>query len=626
VANYPVHIDIDSASYGFTYHHEVITGFNGFYVDTIYFVNGVVPTGVVRVSVWDCMMHLHFADFVFGPGNLNFNQDFAICTGTPPPPCHADYLYGFPQPLDVQFTNISTGSNGPWNWLFDDGGTSTLRDPLHSYAAPGVYHVTLSMGDSMSGCFDSETKEIHVGDSTGGSCHAEFTWSCDSNAMTKTVWFTNLSLGANLNWHWDFGDSTFSTDENPVHTYAQNGEYHVCLTISSSNPACQDIECKEVHVGPPPPPPCQSWFSHMTNWMLVSFEGHLPFNEPATYDWTFGDGATGTGKNIDHQYAAPGIYNVTLTTVMQDSSQCTWISTQQIFVGDSNNIHQVYGQVFAYNFPLNFGMVMIFGVDTTQTNPPYFALSYIDSLGVYMFPYVPNGDYVIWAVPFDSVGGYLPTYFGDVIYWQQATVIHIGQPQNPYNIHLVQARSMLSGQGGISGQVNTQGLKSTQVDKISMLLTNEQGEAIGFRKVNASGIFDFSGMGYGTYYLKPELPNTTSDLVKVVLNEANPIANVSMTLSGYKILGVSETPIVESFISYPNPVKDVLNLNLNVISPVNGTAEVYTVTGQVIARETFTLTKGENMVRMNVSMLSSGIYILKISSPDGVRIVQKLVK
>jgi len=106
---------------------------------------------------------------------------------------------------------------------------------------------------------------------------------------------------------------------------------------------------------------------------------------------------------------------------------------------------------------------------------------------------------------------------------------------------------------GITGLVNSQGLKTNTVDQIEMLLTDEQSNAIGFRKVSASGTFDFSGMLYGTYYLKPELPNINSDQIKVVLSAANPIASVTMTFAGNNILGVSELSAVESFTAYPVP-------------------------------------------------------------------------
>jgi PKD repeat protein len=364
----------------------------------------------------------------------------------------------------------------------------------------------------------------------------------------------------------------------------------------------------------------------MTNWTTVSFEGHTIMNLPADYSWQFGDGTGGQGKNITHLFPAPGLYTVTLTTVLQDSNQCTFSSTQQIHVGDSNMIHQVYGQVFEGNFPLLHGMAMIFSTDTMPGGMPFFANCLLDSVGVYTFPYVPNGDFLIWAMPFDSLGGYLPTFYQHSLYWEQANVIHLGMAVNPYNISLIHAGNMPGGPGGINGQVNSQTLKSATAGMISMLLTDEQGNAIGFRKVSTSGAFDFSAMGYGTYYLKPELPGYPSDLVKVVLSAANPVASVTMTFTGKGITGVNDnSSAVESFTAYPNPVSDVLNLDLKLSSASNPTAQVYNFSGQMVYSQNFSLPSGANQLRLNVGVLTPGIYTLRITSPEGIRISEKIV-
>jgi PKD repeat protein len=47
-------------------------------------------------------------------------------------------------PLDVSFTDLSTGSPTGWLWEFGDGTTSTLQHPDHLYVAPGTYSVTLT--------------------------------------------------------------------------------------------------------------------------------------------------------------------------------------------------------------------------------------------------------------------------------------------------------------------------------------------------------------------------------------------------------------------------------------------------------------------------------------------------
>ena len=49
-----------------------------------------------------------------------------------------------PAPLSVQFGDTSIGGATGWMWEFGDGETSTERNPVHTYAAPGTYTVALT--------------------------------------------------------------------------------------------------------------------------------------------------------------------------------------------------------------------------------------------------------------------------------------------------------------------------------------------------------------------------------------------------------------------------------------------------------------------------------------------------
>ncbi len=52
--------------------------------------------------------------------------------------------------LTCSFTDTSTDSDGSvvgWTWSFGDGGTSTVQNPSHTYAAGGTYAVTLTVTD-----------------------------------------------------------------------------------------------------------------------------------------------------------------------------------------------------------------------------------------------------------------------------------------------------------------------------------------------------------------------------------------------------------------------------------------------------------------------------------------------
>ena len=47
-------------------------------------------------------------------------------------------------PLDVQFSDMSTGGPTSWNWDFGDGTSDTSRSPSHTYSDAGTYTVRLT--------------------------------------------------------------------------------------------------------------------------------------------------------------------------------------------------------------------------------------------------------------------------------------------------------------------------------------------------------------------------------------------------------------------------------------------------------------------------------------------------
>jgi fibro-slime domain-containing protein len=62
----------------------------------------------------------------------------------------ADFSYG-EEGLDVTFADQSVDATGPigaWVWDFGDGGTSTLQNPVHTFAAAGMYTVTETVYDA----------------------------------------------------------------------------------------------------------------------------------------------------------------------------------------------------------------------------------------------------------------------------------------------------------------------------------------------------------------------------------------------------------------------------------------------------------------------------------------------
>jgi PKD repeat protein len=68
--------------------------------------------------------------------------------------------YGNPK-LTVNFTNATAGNGLTYRWNFNDGGTSTLTNPVHIYADTGIYKPVLTAKNSY-GCSDTASGTITV--------------------------------------------------------------------------------------------------------------------------------------------------------------------------------------------------------------------------------------------------------------------------------------------------------------------------------------------------------------------------------------------------------------------------------------------------------------------------------
>jgi gliding motility-associated-like protein len=75
---------------------------------------------------------------------------------------------------------------------------------------------------------------------------ADFSTEKTQYELQEIVQFTNLSQNA-VSYRWDFGDGNFSTETNPTHTYAREGEFVVCLNAAKEF-GCEDSICKPVKV------------------------------------------------------------------------------------------------------------------------------------------------------------------------------------------------------------------------------------------------------------------------------------------------------------------------------------------------------------------------------------------
>jgi len=224
--------------------------------------------------------------------------------------------------MPVNFNDVSTTYAGyivSWNWDFGDGTQQTFNFPSnpdtdHIYTTPGTYTITLTLTASDS-CNAIQAQTIVI--DPAPTVNFEFTNTCQGNA----VQFTDLSqlggTGIISGWEWNFGDpvtgwNNTSNQQNPQHTYAENGNYQVSLTVYTAN-GCSNTLTQTVTITPRPVVDFYT-DAHCAN-SPVQFHPAANVNTAnvTTWFWDFGDGLTGNIQEPAHIYAVAGNYQVTLT-------------------------------------------------------------------------------------------------------------------------------------------------------------------------------------------------------------------------------------------------------------------------------------------------------------------------
>ena len=147
---------------------------------------------------------------------------------------------------------------------------------------------------------------------------AHFNASPASGCAPLTVSFSDASTNTPTSWTWTFPGGTpaslMGTNQNPVSTFNNPGQYVVTLVATNSSGSSAPVT-DTINVYPPP---TANFTQNKTTGCAPTYVQFTNTSSPGTgatitsYGWTFGDGTQDTVPSPDHLYTLPDTFPVTL--------------------------------------------------------------------------------------------------------------------------------------------------------------------------------------------------------------------------------------------------------------------------------------------------------------------------
>lgn len=258
----------------------------------------------------------------------------------------------------ITYSDLSTGNPTNWQWTFQGGtpATSTAQNPTVTYAAAGMYDVTLVAYNAS----DSDTVVVNdyitiINCTSSSAPDAQFTASDTTLCTGQCIAFTDNSTNSPSNWLWSFPGATPTTSslQNPTNIcYNTPGTYTVTLGVANASGADSIVKTNYITVANCPAPVAVFSATDTTLCIgdCIAFTDQSTGN-PSTWSWQF-NGATPNSSSVQNPtgicYNTAGSYTVRLIvsnasgsdtviyTALVDVASCT--GPQANFAATSTNV------------------------------------------------------------------------------------------------------------------------------------------------------------------------------------------------------------------------------------------------------------------------------------------------
>jgi len=554
--------------------------------------------------------------------------------------CEAQIAYTVDAEISPLTYNFADSSQSvytivDWEWTFGNGETSRKQNPNHQYLTAGTYAISLKITD-VAGSIDIDYDTIIISDVAPPSCNAYFTYLLDINAANYTCVFTDHSIHSNdsiISWTWDFGDSSPASHlQHPIHQYSSIGTYNVELIINTIN-GCTSSYSTIIIISSGGVD-CNASYTYgidttSSNPFSIIFHDNSLYSSPIlTWKWQFGDGDSSSFQDPHHQFPYAGIYNVKLKIT---TSTCESEIEIPVQVGNPQK-YNFWGRVYVGNQTTDQCVAYLYKDFNNNCIIPFDTVvltSVNDSLGVYYFYQIPEGDYKVHVVlPSSSqfFDDYAPTYYNNSVLWNGSQNIALFSDLSLQNIHMKEL-TLQYGTNYIEGSVQNQA--NGQLEGVIVFLINSQGEIIDFTYTNAQGEYSFDEVPVGNFYVYGDLTGFASYPAAVNFNTLNDsISNVNFLIKGRSSVGFIGKEILNEkndFKIYPNPItNNTLKIKFQKVVHSKVNFIIYNSLG--IEVKNGVLNKGNSNFQIELDNLTKGLYFINLFHENGKNIeVKKFV-
>jgi gliding motility-associated-like protein len=226
---------------------------------------------------------------------------------------------------NTQFLNLSYISDGTqlfYNWLMGDNSTSQTESPVYAYQQAGMYLATLQV-TSIHNCSADITDTVNV-------YHRPIArFAAPGACSAQQLHFVNQSTssdGSIVGTMWTFGDGSSSNEINPIHAYADSGNYNVQL-ITLTSLGCMASASDSVEVFAHPAIGIQVNNACIGTPVSMSASSNTA---GMSYQWSMGGNVLSTSPTYNHIFPNAGNYTVRLTAT--SAQGCDGIANAQITV------------------------------------------------------------------------------------------------------------------------------------------------------------------------------------------------------------------------------------------------------------------------------------------------------